>query len=59
LTERLAILHQQFAADPAGAAALLKVGESPRHEALPITDHAALTALCQLLLNLDEALSLE
>jgi hypothetical protein len=59
LRKRLAVLREQFAADRAGAEALLKVGESPRAAALPVTEHAAFTALCQLVLNLDEALSKE
>lgn len=59
LTERLIILNAQFTADPEGAEALLRVGESPRNEQLPQTEHAAFTALAQLLLNLDEALSIE
>ncbi len=56
LLKRLAWLRAQFAADPAAADALLRVGESPRDENLSPTDHAAWTALCQLVLNLDEAL---
>jgi len=59
LLRRLGILKEQFRADPAGAAALLQVGELPRDERLPAPDHAAFTALAQLVLNLDEALSKE
>jgi hypothetical protein len=59
LDQRIIILLDQFKADPAGAAALLQVGESPRNPQLPQTEHAAYTALAQLLLNLDEALSIE
>jgi hypothetical protein len=46
-----------FGADPAAAAKLLKVGESPRNEALDAVEHAALTAVCTLILNLDESLT--
>ena len=46
-----------FAADPAAAAKLLKVGESKRDETLNATDHAAYTAVCTMILNLDEALT--
>lgn len=59
LSQRLARLRKQYQADPEAAAALLQVGESPRDETLPAPDHAAFTALCQLVLNLDEALCKE
>ena len=48
-----------YQAEPDLAAALLGVGESPRDESLPPTDHAALTAVCLAILNLDEALTRE
>ena len=54
--ERQAELYQ---ADPELAAALLAVGESPRDESLAPSDHAALTAVCLAILNLDEALTRE
>lgn len=59
LLQRLATLRTQFAADPAAAKSLLNVGEFPPDPSLPAIDHAAFTALSQLLLNLDEALSKE
>ncbi len=59
LRQRLATLRAQFKADPEATAALLQVGESPRDESLPAADHAAFTALSQLVLNLDEALCKE
>jgi hypothetical protein len=46
-----------FAADKASAMKLLKSGESPRNEKLDAVDHAALTVVCSLILNLDEALN--
>jgi hypothetical protein len=57
LAESLERQRKLFAADPAAAAKLLKVGESPRNEKLDVVEHAALTAVCTLLLNLDEVLT--
>jgi len=48
-----------FAADPAGARALLAVGATPRAESLDPVAHAALASTCLLILNLDEALTRE
>ena len=48
-----------YQADEAAAAALLKVGETPRDESLDAAQHAALTAVCLAILNLDEALTRE
>jgi len=47
----------QFSSDLAAAQKLLVVGESKRDESLPPAEHAAWTSLCQLVLNLDEAIS--
>ncbi|MFO0945466.1 MAG: PSD1 and planctomycete cytochrome C domain-containing protein [Planctomycetota bacterium] len=65
-TQELATLEQsfeklrsEFRSDPDAAAKLLSVGESKRDESLDATEHAALTALCNSLLNLDEALCKE
>jgi hypothetical protein len=52
-------LRGQYSADAAAAKKLLAVGESKRNEKLDITDHAAFTGLCNLILNLDEALTKE
>jgi len=46
-----------FAGDRAAAERLLKVGESRRDERLDVVQHAALTAVCTLILNLDETLT--
>ncbi len=46
-----------FAGDRAAAERLLKVGESRRDERLDVVQHAALTAVCTLVLNLDETLT--
>ena len=56
LTAALARLRQEFADAPEAAAELLAVGEAPRDAALDPVEHAAWTALCNAMLNLDEAL---
>ena len=57
LRSRLERLREQYSAAPQAAEELLRTGDSPR-DASPATDkHAAMTALCLLLLNLDEALN--
>jgi hypothetical protein len=56
----LAELEKQrasFAAEPAAAEELLGVGESPRDRALDATEHAAMTNIALVILNLDEALT--
>ncbi len=57
LSSRLKMLEKEFKANPEEAAKLLKMGESPTNERLDAAKHAAMTGLCQLILNLDEALS--
>jgi hypothetical protein len=55
----LKALHQfqaDYQANSAAAEKLLKVGEHPRNMNLAAVDHAAWTALCSAILNLDEAL---
>ena len=59
LTGRLAALRAQFSSDPAGAELLAAAGEAARAPGLDPVEHAAWTALCSLLLNLDEVLSKE
>ena len=54
--------HKQLALynqNPAAAESLLKIGAAPRDTSLPTTEHAAMTAVCLALLNLDEALTRE
>jgi hypothetical protein len=48
-----------FAKDVAAAKSLLAVGESKRDETLDVGEHAALSAVCLAVLNLDEALTRE
>lgn len=59
LATRYERLRRQYKANPKAAAELLKVGEHPRDEALNPVDHAAMTGVCLLILNLDEVLSHE
>ena len=51
--------HQltRFRSDSASARALITMGESPRDNRLDPAEHAALAALCGLILNLDEAVT--
>ena len=46
-----------FEENTQGAEALLKVGESPRDASLDVSEHAALTVVMSLILNLDETLT--
>lgn len=48
-----------FRNNPNEAPKLLATGEAPRDKNLPATEHAALTMLANILLNLDEAITLE
>ena len=59
LQQRLDRLRTQYRADPGAVLELLAVGEFPRDPKLDVVDHAAFTALAQLVLNLDEALGKE
>lgn len=45
--------------DEAASKELLSVGEAPRNEQLPVAEHAALSAVCLAILNLDESLTRE
>ena len=57
LTQSLAQLRAEFAADPSAADKLLKVGESPRDAKLDPIEHAAFASVCAMILNLDETLT--
>jgi hypothetical protein len=59
LLQRLEYVRTQFSEDKDAAPKLLAVGESKREEKLDANEHAAWTALCQLIMNLDEALTKE
>lgn len=45
--------------DPKGASEVVTIGNAPTHPELPAIEHAALTAVCLAILNLDEALTRE
>jgi hypothetical protein len=51
--------HTLYAQDIKAAGEILKVGAAPNPPNLPPTEHAAMTAVCLALLNLDEALTRE
>ncbi|MDH4476299.1 MAG: PSD1 and planctomycete cytochrome C domain-containing protein [Verrucomicrobiaceae bacterium] len=48
-----------YQADPAAAAEVVAIGSAPKNEKLDPVEHAAFTAVCLILLNLDEALTRE
>jgi hypothetical protein len=48
-----------YQADPAAAAEVVAIGSAPKNEELNPVEHAAFTAVCLILLNLDEALTRE
>ncbi|MBP87667.1 MAG: hypothetical protein CMJ64_13245 [Planctomycetaceae bacterium] len=51
------IEHGLFREDSTAAERLLSVGESARNQDLDLTDHAAMTSVARLLLNLNEAIT--
>jgi len=57
LTKMLAHQRAVYAADTKAAEALLALGESKRDATIPATEHAALTAACLALYNLDAAVT--
>lgn len=59
LQDALKQLRSQFAADPSAASKLLAVGDSKPRSNLSPEEHAALTAVCSMILNLDEAVTKE
>lgn len=48
-----------YQADPKAAAEVVSIGSAPKNEKLNPSEHAAFTAVCLMLLNLDEALTRE
>jgi hypothetical protein len=62
-SEPLESAHDQFLtffqSSPKEAPKLLAIGEAARDKTLPAARHAALTMLANILLNLDEAITLE
>lgn len=59
LVARFQTLSDAYTSDSDAALDLLRVGESPRDESLDSAEHAAMTGLCLMILNLDEALTKE
>jgi hypothetical protein len=59
LRKRFAQQHAQFASDPEAATKLVNAGQYPREAILDVEEHAAWTAFCNLVLNLDEVLTRE
>jgi mono/diheme cytochrome c family protein len=57
LAKMLANQRKVYAADAKAAEALLAIGESKRDAAIPAAEHAALTAACLALYNLDAAVT--
>jgi hypothetical protein len=57
LATMLANQRKVYAADAKAADALLAIGESPRDAKIPAAEHAALTATCLALYNLDAAIT--
>jgi len=57
LVARLEVFGKQYAATPAEATKLLKVGQLQRDENLDPIEHAAHAGVCLLILNLDETLN--
>jgi hypothetical protein len=59
LLSTLEKLRANFEKNPEAAKKLLAEGESPRDEKLDATEHATWTALCNMIMNLDETLTKE
>jgi len=51
--------HKKYSTDNEAAVKLLSNGESPRNETLNSTEHAAMTIVASMILNLDETLTRE
>ena len=56
LTKRVDSYRELFGSEPEKATQLLSIGETPRDESLDTSEHAAYTALFNMLMNLDEGL---
>ena len=48
-----------FKQNPAAAKLLLAVGEKQRDQTIPVVEHAAMTMIANILLNLDETITKE
>ncbi len=59
LQSSLRFFREHYRDRPDDAARLLAIGESPRDESIPTVEHAALTAVAQVIINLDEFITIE
>ena len=50
---------KRYQADPQAAEKLVSTGESPRDKTLDVAEHAALAAMLNMILNLDEVMTKE
>jgi hypothetical protein len=50
---------KQYQADPAAAEKLVSIGEFARDKSLNVAEHAAMTAMVNMILNLDESITKE
>lgn len=57
LDESYAYAMERYAEAPEDAAAVLSYGESPRSEEIDVVEHAALTTVASIVLNLDETVT--
>lgn len=57
LTERLQKLKTDFAQEPDAAKKLIETGEYRQNKTLNVVEQAAYTALCSMIINLDEAVT--
>ena len=49
--------HQQLSQDPAAARELLRCGEAPRNDQIDPDEHATMTLIASVILNLDETVT--
>jgi hypothetical protein len=59
LSRALAAFRARYQNDAAAARKLLATGQKPRNKKLDLTDHAAMTMVASLILNLDETVTKE
>ena len=59
LKKQLSTLLDRYKKDKKSAEAVVRVGQSPRPENLDVSEQAAWTGVCNVLLNLDETLTRE
>ena len=59
LIDSLSFFREHYLADEAQAKQLLGVGEAKRDQSLYAAEHAAMTAVAHVILNLDEFLTIE